>query len=67
MTVEMMFPSPLVPARKCTFLRYCNVLNEGLVVVIDVSLDDGSIFSKCRKMPSGFLIQSIRPNSCKVL
>uniref|UniRef100_A0A0D3EUX9 Homeobox domain-containing protein n=1 Tax=Oryza barthii TaxID=65489 RepID=A0A0D3EUX9_9ORYZ len=66
MTVEMMFPSPLVPARKCTFLRYCNVLNEGLVVVIDVSLDDGSIFSKCRKMPSGFLIQSIRPNSCKV-
>ncbi|XP_006646400.1 homeobox-leucine zipper protein TF1 [Oryza brachyantha] len=66
MTVEMMFPSPLVPTRKCTFLRYCKVLEEGAVVVVDVSLDNGSGLSKCRKMPSGFLIRSVRPNACKV-
>ncbi|KAF0918955.1 hypothetical protein E2562_027506 [Oryza meyeriana var. granulata] len=66
MTVEMMCPSPLVPSRKCTFLRYCNELQEGAVAVVDVSLDDGNGLSKCRKMPSGFLIRSIRQNTCKV-
>ncbi|CAO2182660.1 unnamed protein product [Urochloa humidicola] len=63
LTVELVFPSPLVPARKCTFLRYCKKLEHGGMVVVDVSLDGGA---KCRKMPSGVLIQPIRHNSCKV-
>uniref|UniRef100_A0A0D9V6M4 Homeobox domain-containing protein n=1 Tax=Leersia perrieri TaxID=77586 RepID=A0A0D9V6M4_9ORYZ len=67
MTVEMMFPSPLVPVRRCTFLRHCNVVAEGAVVVVDLSLDDGTGFAKCRKLPSGFLIRSLRPNTCKVI
>ncbi|KAL5228707.1 hypothetical protein ABZP36_016972 [Zizania latifolia] len=66
MTIEMPSPSPLVPGRRCTFLRYCNVLQEGAVVVVDVSLDDGNGFPRCLKMPSGILIQSIKPNTCKV-
>ncbi|PUZ54418.1 hypothetical protein GQ55_5G130400 [Panicum hallii var. hallii] len=63
LTVEMVFPSPLVPVRKCTFLRYCKRLELGAMAVVDVSLDDGA---KCQKMPSGILIQPIRHNSCKV-
>ncbi|KAG8055136.1 hypothetical protein GUJ93_ZPchr0001g32157 [Zizania palustris] len=66
MTIEMPPPSPLVPGRRCTFLRYCNVLQEGAVVVVDVSLDDGNGFPRCLKMPSGILIQSIKPNTCKI-
>ncbi|OEL26468.1 Homeobox-leucine zipper protein TF1 [Dichanthelium oligosanthes] len=64
MTVELVYPSPQVPARKCTFLRYCERLEQGVVAVVDVSLDDGA--NTCRKMPSGVLIQPIRHNSCKV-
>nr|TKW17179.1 hypothetical protein SEVIR_5G349300v2 [Setaria viridis] len=63
LTVELVFPSPLVPARKCTFLRYCKRLEHGAIAVVDVSLDGGA---KCRKMPSGILIQPMRHNSCKV-
>ncbi|CAO2166663.1 unnamed protein product [Urochloa humidicola] len=63
LTVELVFPSPLVPARKCTFLRYCKKLEHGGIAVVDVSLDGGA---KCCKMPSGVLIQPIRHNSCKV-
>ena len=68
MTIEMVFPSPLVPSRKCTFVRYCRELQNGSVlVVVDVSLDGGDgTFFKCRKMPSGVLIQPIERNSCKV-
>jgi len=61
--VELVFPSPLVPARKCTFLRCCKRLELGAMAVVDVSLDDGA---SCQKMPSGILIQPIRQNSCKV-
>lgn len=63
MTVELAFPSPLVAARKCTFVRCCKKLEQGAFAVVDVSLDDGA---RCRKMPSGMLIQPIRYNSCKV-
>ncbi|XP_039851791.1 homeobox-leucine zipper protein TF1-like [Panicum virgatum] len=63
LTVELVFPSPLVPARKCTFLRCCKRLELGAMAVVDVSLDDGA---SCQKMPSGILIQPIRQNSCKV-
>jgi hypothetical protein len=63
MTVELVFPSPLVAARKCTFVRCVKKLEQGAVAVVDVSLDDGA---RCRKMPSGLVIQPIRYNTCKV-
>ncbi|KAJ1285769.1 hypothetical protein BS78_03G302200 [Paspalum vaginatum] len=63
-TTELVFPSPLVPARKCSFMRYCEKLEHGAMAVVDVSLEDGG---NCRKLPSGVLIQPIRQNSCKVI
>uniref|UniRef100_A0ACD5W541 Uncharacterized protein n=1 Tax=Avena sativa TaxID=4498 RepID=A0ACD5W541_AVESA len=68
MTTETVFPSPLVPSRKCTFVRHCRELQNGSVVVVDASLDAGDgTFFKCRKMPSGVLIQPLERNSCKVI
>ncbi|KAM0918105.1 hypothetical protein ACQ4PT_009068 [Festuca glaucescens] len=68
MTIETVFPSPLVPSRKCTFVRSCRELQNGTMLVVDVSLDgsDGTFF-KCRKMPSGVLIQPLERNSCKII
>ncbi|KAK3162164.1 hypothetical protein QOZ80_1BG0086230 [Eleusine coracana subsp. coracana] len=66
-TVQVAFPSPLVPSRKCTFLRYCKKLEHGATAIVDIAVEDSeSNFLKCRKMASGLLIQPIRPNSCKV-
>ncbi|KAM0881620.1 hypothetical protein ACQ4PT_032841 [Festuca glaucescens] len=68
MTIETVFPSPLVPSRKCTFVRSCRELQNGTTLIVDVSLDssDGTFF-KCRKMPSGVLIQPLEHNSCKIV
>nr|XP_051200840.1 homeobox-leucine zipper protein TF1-like [Lolium perenne] len=68
MTIETVFPSPLVPSRKCTFVRSCRELENGTTLIVDVSLDssDGTFF-KCRKMPSGVLIQPLDRNSCKII
>ncbi|VAI41192.1 unnamed protein product [Triticum turgidum subsp. durum] len=67
MKTETMFPSSLVPSRKCTFVRYCRVIQNGKVAIVDVSLDDvHGTFSNCRKMPSGVLIQTMGPNTCKI-
>ncbi|XP_047058331.1 homeobox-leucine zipper protein TF1-like [Lolium rigidum] len=68
MTIETVFPSPLVPSRKCTFVRSCRELQNGTMLVVDVSLDDSAgTFFKCRKMPSGVLIQPLEGNSCKII
>ncbi|TVU34851.1 hypothetical protein EJB05_16705 [Eragrostis curvula] len=67
MTVELVFPSPLVPARKCTFLRYCQKLEHGATAIVDISVDNGEgNFNECRKMASGILIEPLRTNTCKV-
>ncbi|GJM92897.1 hypothetical protein PR202_ga09403 [Eleusine coracana subsp. coracana] len=67
-TVQVAFPSPLVPSRKCTFLRYCKKLEHGATAIVDIAVEDSeSNFLKCRKMASGLLIQPIRPNSCKYM
>uniref|UniRef100_A0ACD5VNB4 Uncharacterized protein n=1 Tax=Avena sativa TaxID=4498 RepID=A0ACD5VNB4_AVESA len=68
MATETVFPSPLVPSRKCTFVRFCRTLQNGTMLVVDVSLDGGNgTFLKCRKMPSGVLIQPLERSSCKVI
>ncbi|KAM0887815.1 hypothetical protein ACQ4PT_028761 [Festuca glaucescens] len=67
MTTESVFPSPLVQSRKCTFVRYCRELQNGSVLVVDVSLDGGDGTFKCCKMPSGVLIQPLERNSCTVI
>ncbi|VAH83317.1 unnamed protein product [Triticum turgidum subsp. durum] len=66
MTVETVFPSPLVPSRKCTFVRCCRDMQNGTVIIVDVSLDNGDGTFKCHKMPSGILIRSLNSDASQV-
>jgi homeobox-leucine zipper protein len=62
-------PSPLVPTRESYFVRYCkhNPTN-GTWAVVDVSLDDlrPSPVMKCRRRPSGCIIQELPNGYSKV-
>ncbi|XP_048564824.1 homeobox-leucine zipper protein TF1-like [Triticum urartu] len=65
-TVETVFPSPLVPSRKCTFVRCCRDMQNGTVIIVDVSLDNGDGTVKCHKMPSGVLVRSLNSDASQV-
>ncbi|XP_019186546.1 PREDICTED: homeobox-leucine zipper protein MERISTEM L1-like [Ipomoea nil] len=58
MSAEFQVPSPLVPTRENYFVRYCKQHSDGTWAVVDVSLDT---LSRCRRRPSGCLIQEM-PN-----
>jgi homeobox-leucine zipper protein len=63
----VVFPSPLVRARKRTFLRHCKTLENGATAIVDISVEDGDgTLMKCHKMASGVLIEPISSDSCKV-
>ncbi|KAL6633793.1 hypothetical protein ACP70R_026464 [Stipagrostis hirtigluma subsp. patula] len=76
MKAELQVLSPLVPIREVTFLRFCKQLAEGAWAVVDVSIDglvrdqnsatstSGNI--KCRRLPSGCLMQDTPNGYCKV-
>ncbi|KAF1896591.1 hypothetical protein Lal_00034290, partial [Lupinus albus] len=62
--VEVQLPSPLVPVRELTFLRYCKQHTESLWAVVDVSVEIGHNptnapypIMNCRRMPSGCIVQ----------
>ncbi|KAG8385711.1 hypothetical protein BUALT_Bualt03G0073600 [Buddleja alternifolia] len=63
MTAEFQVPSPLVPTRENYFVRYCKQHTDGSWAVVDVSLDNlrPTSISRCRRRPSGCLIQEL-PN-----
>ncbi|CAI8584323.1 unnamed protein product [Vicia faba] len=69
MQAEIQLPSPLVPVRQYTFLRYCKQHAEGVWVVVDVSIDinrnsaNGNPFMGCKRLPSGCILQDM-PNGC---
>ncbi|CAN6250232.1 unnamed protein product [Urochloa humidicola] len=68
MSVEFQVPSPLVPTRESYFVRYCKQNADGTWAVVDVSLDNlrpGSVL-KCRRRPSGCLIQEMPNGYSKV-
>ncbi|XP_022877991.1 homeobox-leucine zipper protein MERISTEM L1-like [Olea europaea var. sylvestris] len=68
MTAEFQVPSPLVPTREFYFARYCKQHGDGTWAVVDVSLDnlrDASV-SRCRRRPSGCLIQDLPNGYSKV-
>ncbi|MQL73713.1 hypothetical protein Taro_006076 [Colocasia esculenta] len=68
MTAEFQMPTPLVPTRDNYFLRYCKQLEDGIWAVVDVSLDilhPGSVL-RCRRRPSGCLIQKLPDGYSKV-
>jgi homeobox-leucine zipper protein len=77
MQAELRVLSPLVPTREVTFLRFCKQLGEGAWAVVDVSID-GLVMEqglavayttadiKCRRLPSGCLLQDTPNGFCKV-
>ncbi|XP_074345306.1 homeobox-leucine zipper protein PROTODERMAL FACTOR 2-like [Apium graveolens] len=68
MTAEFQVPSPLVPSRENYFVRYCKQHDNGMWAVADVSLDNlrPSSISRCRRRPSGCLIQELPNGYSKV-
>ncbi|CAM0903308.1 unnamed protein product [Alopecurus aequalis] len=77
MQAELRVLSPLVPTREVTFLRFCTQLGEGAWAVVDVSIDElvmeqgqavayTSANMKCRRLPSGCVVQDAHNGLCKV-
>ncbi|XP_064993659.1 homeobox-leucine zipper protein ROC2-like [Musa acuminata AAA Group] len=68
MTAEFQVPSPLVPTRESLFVRYCKQHADGTWAVVDVSLDSlrPSPVLRCRRRPSGCLIQELPNGYSKV-
>ncbi|XP_022952948.1 homeobox-leucine zipper protein HDG2-like [Cucurbita moschata] len=68
MTSELQVPSPLVPTRESYFVRYCKQHGEGTWAVVDVSLDNlrPTPALRCRRRPSGCLIQDMPNGYSKV-
>ncbi|KAI4334105.1 hypothetical protein L6164_018837 [Bauhinia variegata] len=68
MTAELQVPSPLVPTRESYFVRYCKQHADGTWAVVDVSLDNlrPSPSVRCRRRPSGCLIQEMPNGYSKV-
>ncbi|XP_010510870.1 PREDICTED: homeobox-leucine zipper protein HDG3-like isoform X2 [Camelina sativa] len=67
MSAEYQDLSPLVPTRESYFVRYCKQ-RDNLWAVVDVSIDHfvTNIHTKCRRRPSGCLIQEIPNGYSKV-
>ncbi|KAL5573311.1 hypothetical protein UlMin_022908 [Ulmus minor] len=68
MTAEFQVPSPLVPTRESYYVRYCKQHGDGNWAVVDVSLDSlrPSPAVRCRRRPSGCLIQEMPNGYSKV-
>ncbi|GMH05335.1 hypothetical protein Nepgr_007175 [Nepenthes gracilis] len=68
-TAEFQVPSPLVPTREYYLVRYCKQHGDGMWAVVDVSLDNlrTSPASRCRRRPSGCLIQELPNGYSKVI
>ncbi|XP_073048096.1 homeobox-leucine zipper protein PROTODERMAL FACTOR 2-like [Primulina eburnea] len=68
MSAEFQVPSPLAPTREIYFVRYCKQHTEGIWAVVDVSLDNlrPTSISRCRRRPSGCLIQELPNGYSKV-
>ncbi|WOL03419.1 hypothetical protein Cni_G12139 [Canna indica] len=68
MSAEFQVPSPLVPTRESLFVRYCKQHPDGTWAVVDVSLDSlrPSPVPRCRRRPSGCLIQEMPNGYSKV-
>ncbi|XP_047159277.1 homeobox-leucine zipper protein HDG2-like isoform X2 [Vigna umbellata] len=68
MTAELQLPTPLVPTRESYFVRYCKQHSDGTWAVVDVSLDNlrPSPSARCRRRPSGCLIQEMPNGYSKV-
>uniref|UniRef100_A0A6N2NGM5 START domain-containing protein n=1 Tax=Salix viminalis TaxID=40686 RepID=A0A6N2NGM5_SALVM len=71
MFAEVQMLTPMVPTREVYFVRYCKQLNAEQWAIVDVSIDkvedniDASL-AKCRKRPSGCIIEDKSNGHCKL-
>lgn len=71
MFAELQMLTPMVPTREVYFVRYCKQLSGEQWAIVDVSIDkvedniDASLV-KCRKRPSGCIIEDKTNGHCKV-
>ncbi|KAI9109432.1 hypothetical protein K1719_019486 [Acacia pycnantha] len=76
-TVQLMFSevqmvTPMVGSREVYFVRYCKQLKEEEWAIVDVSIENNvqdtieASLLKCRKRPSGCIIQDTNNGHCKV-
>ncbi|XP_058114110.1 homeobox-leucine zipper protein GLABRA 2 [Magnolia sinica] len=69
---EVQMLTPMVPTREVYFVRHCKQLSPESWAIVDVSIDkledsiDASL-GKCRKRPSGCIIQDKLNGHCKVI
>ncbi|XP_002979015.2 homeobox-leucine zipper protein HDG2 [Selaginella moellendorffii] len=71
MYAEMQVLSPLVPTREFYFVRYCKQHADGVWGIVDVSVDAlareaAPSSNRCRRRPSGYLIQDMPNGYSKV-
>lgn len=71
MYAELQLLSPLVPTREIYFLRFCKQHGEGVWAVVDVSVDSlrdnpPPSLMRCRRRPSGYLVQEMPNGGSKV-
>ncbi|KAI4355626.1 hypothetical protein L6164_004379 [Bauhinia variegata] len=72
MFAELQMLTPMVPTREVYFVRYCKQLNAERWAIVDVSIEkvedniDASLV-RCRKRPSGCIIEDKSNGHCKVI
>lgn len=71
MYAELHVLAHLVLPREIYFLRYCHQSPDGIWAIVDVSVDNiiqnpQASLSRCRKLPSGLVIQDMTNGYCKV-
>jgi homeobox-leucine zipper protein len=72
MQAEVQVPSPLVPVRQYSFLRFAKQHVGGIWVVVDVSVNvgrnaaNGNTYMSCKKLPSGCILEDLPNGFCKV-
>lgn len=72
MFAELQMLTPMVPTREVYFVRHCKQLSADQWAIVDVSIDkvedniDASLV-KCRKRPSGCIIEDKSNGHCKVI
>ncbi|EPS72936.1 hypothetical protein M569_01817, partial [Genlisea aurea] len=69
---EIQMLTPMVPAREMQFIRHCKKLSATDWAILDISVDKieekmDLISNKCRKRPSGCIIEDKSNGHCKVV
>ncbi|KAL0354665.1 UNVERIFIED_CONTAM: Homeobox-leucine zipper protein GLABRA 2 [Sesamum radiatum] len=71
MFAEVQMLTPMVASRELYFVRYCKQLSANQWAIVDVSVDNvedniDAYLQKCRKRPSGCIIEDKSNGHCKV-